>query len=116
GGKVALDIASRSHPAKYHCKHLAPQYFILLRALLMSVRPVSSVTVAHSVPSRRFLFQAPNRCQAGMREQRHFTKPLKLLAGAPGFEPGDGGIKIRCLTAWLRPNPHERGELKARGP
>jgi hypothetical protein len=25
------------------------------------------------------------------------------LAGAPGFEPGDGGIKIRCLTTWLRP-------------
>src|SRR5215207_7503411 len=26
------------------------------------------------------------------------------LAGAPGFEPGYGGIKIRCLTAWLRPS------------
>ena len=26
-----------------------------------------------------------------------------VLAGAPGFEPGDGGIKIRCLTTWLRP-------------
>ena len=26
------------------------------------------------------------------------------LAGAPGIEPGNGGIKIRCLTAWLRPN------------
>ena len=26
------------------------------------------------------------------------------LAGAPGFEPGNGGIKIRCLTAWRRPN------------
>ena len=25
------------------------------------------------------------------------------LAGAPGLEPGNGGIKIRCLTAWLRP-------------
>jgi hypothetical protein len=25
------------------------------------------------------------------------------LAGAPGFEPGNGGIKIRCLTTWLRP-------------
>ena len=25
------------------------------------------------------------------------------VAGAPGFEPGNGGIKIRCLTAWLRP-------------
>ena len=29
---------------------------------------------------------------------------LKSLAGAGGFEPPDGGIKIRCLTAWLRPN------------
>ena len=28
------------------------------------------------------------------------------LAGAPGFEPGNGGIKIRCLTTWLRPNAH----------
>ena len=26
-----------------------------------------------------------------------------MLAGAPGFEPGNGGIKIRCLTTWLRP-------------
>ena len=25
------------------------------------------------------------------------------MAGAPGFEPGNGGIKIRCLTTWLRP-------------
>jgi hypothetical protein len=25
------------------------------------------------------------------------------LAGAPGLEPGNGGIKIRCLTTWLRP-------------
>ena len=30
-------------------------------------------------------------------------KPLRRLAGAPGLEPGNGGIKIRCLTAWLRP-------------
>src|SRR5206468_161664 len=27
----------------------------------------------------------------------------KTLAGAPGFEPGNAGIKIRCLTTWLRP-------------
>ena len=25
------------------------------------------------------------------------------MAGAPGFEPGNGGTKNRCLTAWLRP-------------
>jgi hypothetical protein len=26
------------------------------------------------------------------------------VAGAPGFEPGNGGFKVRCLTAWRRPN------------
>lgn len=35
----------------------------------------------------------------------------KRLVGAPGFEPGNGGIKIRCLTAWLRPNDRKRRNL-----
>ncbi len=26
------------------------------------------------------------------------------VAGIPGFEPGNGGIKSRCLTAWRYPN------------
>ena len=26
-----------------------------------------------------------------------------MPAGAAGFEPAHGGIKTRCLTAWLRP-------------
>ncbi len=26
------------------------------------------------------------------------------MAGVQGFEPWDGGIRIRCLTAWLYPN------------
>ncbi len=30
------------------------------------------------------------------------------LAGAGGIEPPNGGIKIRCLTAWLRPNAPEK--------
>ena len=29
------------------------------------------------------------------------------MAGAGGFEPPNGGIKIRCLTTWLRPNDHQ---------
>ena len=28
---------------------------------------------------------------------------LKQVAGVPGFEPGNTGIKIRCLTTWLHP-------------
>ena len=30
-------------------------------------------------------------------------KHARALAGAPGFEPGYDGIKIRCLTTWRRP-------------
>ena len=25
------------------------------------------------------------------------------MAGLPGFEPGNAGIKIQCLTAWRQP-------------
>ena len=31
------------------------------------------------------------------------------MAGAPGFEPGNGGTKNRCLTAWLRPKASQAG-------
>ena len=37
-------------------------------------------------------------------EHGNALKRPDWLAGAPGFEPGNGGIKIRCLTTWLRPN------------
>src|SRR6266404_4210592 len=33
-----------------------------------------------------------------------WSNPLIHLAGAGGIEPPNGGIKIRCLTAWLRPS------------
>ncbi len=34
----------------------------------------------------------------------HFPKSSDWLAGAGGFEPPYGGIKIHCLTTWRRPN------------
>jgi hypothetical protein len=37
-----------------------------------------------------------------------------VLAGAGGFEPPYRGIKIRCLTTWLRPN--RLGRLTGRPP
>src|SRR5262249_17640077 len=37
------------------------------------------------------------------------------LAGAPGFEPGNGGIKICCLTTGLPPIA-AKGGRKAAGP
>src|SRR5690242_3198454 len=36
------------------------------------------------------------------------------MAGAGGFEPPHGGIKIRCLTAWLRPNASSDGRPAGR--
>ena len=50
---------------------------------------------------------------ATLENKKFNNKLLKtqhyILAGAPGFEPGNGGIKIRCLgptgPATLRHNP-----------
>jgi hypothetical protein len=54
---------------------------------------VRSVRVAAGLPSTFTL----DACRhGGMTELE--------LAGAGGFEPPNGGIKIRCLTTWLRPN------------
>ena len=35
----------------------------------------------------------------------------KTLAGAAGIEPANHGIKTRCLTTWLRPNPARREHI-----
>jgi hypothetical protein len=47
------------------------------------------------------------------RRLSHQTQRPDWLAGAPGFEPGNGGIKIRCLTTWLRPNLPQSAVLGA---
>ncbi len=36
----------------------------------------------------------------------------ETLAGAGGFEPPHGGIKVRCLTTWLRPNGPSGGAAR----
>ena len=33
------------------------------------------------------------------------------MAGAAGIEPANHGIKTRCLTTWLRPNPMRREHI-----
>ncbi len=36
------------------------------------------------------------------------------MAGVPGFEPGNGEIKTRCLTAWRYPNYYLKMVREAR--
>ena len=38
-----------------------------------------------------------------------------FLAGLPGFEPGNAGVKVRCLTAWRQPKMPEIGAKSAHG-
>src|SRR5271155_1469317 len=47
------------------------------------------------------IFGMTRAAPAGKPNNR--VQQVTWLAGAPGFEPGNGGIKIRCLTTWLRP-------------
>ncbi len=47
----------------------------------------------------------PSPLTYGEAERQAFLLLINELAGAGGFEPPYDGIKIRCLTAWRRPNP-----------
>ena len=52
----------------------------------------SSSRVAEEFNAQIFCYQTPRDLEGW------------ILAGAPGFEPGNGGTKNRCLTTWRRPN------------
>ncbi len=58
-----------------------------------------------SAPSRTGRVQSCVRLRLVRRTNSRALPRLGLiLAGAGGFEPPHGGIKIRCRTAWLRPS------------
>jgi hypothetical protein len=82
--------------------------------------PCRPAAKAHRPRFRRATAQARASAPAGCREQEEpAVRERADLAGAPGFEPGNGGIKIRCLTSWLRPNRRlaiGRGRRRARRP
>lgn len=40
----------------------------------------------------------------GLTAGAHLDFSYEVLAGVPGFEPGNDGTKNRCLTTWLHPN------------
>jgi hypothetical protein len=47
---------------------------------------------------------APHRMGWGESQRLDVNLASVDMAGAGGFEPPNGGIKIRCLTTWRRPN------------
>src|SRR5262249_38914211 len=58
----------------------------------------------------RSIQNAPRKMQGTHTEIDYYPRSSHCVAGAGGIEPPNGGIKIRCLTAWLRPNRRERAE------
>jgi hypothetical protein len=66
---------------------------------------VSGIDPRRGLPPAMIYALVPTWCRHDFGSVgKSSTKWLKLLAGAGGFEPPHGGIKIRCLTAWRRPN------------
>lgn len=45
-----------------------------------------------------------NNFAPAVQNEKSESKALGYMAGTVGLEPTNGGVKVRCLTAWLRPN------------
>ena len=50
-----------------------------------------------------FLFRFNKRAKCFPRDFSRLVCAKSLLAGPAGFEPARMGVKVPCLTAWLRP-------------
>ena len=80
-----------------------------ISAELIIVSPVRvAVRVRGTYRGTRFF---PSTQQA--LDKKEFIAFMDYLDGAEGIEPSNGGIKIRCLTAWLRPSADGSGPVKS---
>ncbi len=66
-------------------------------------RRTRPIAAAVSVSNLRRRAQSP-QTRGFSRSRGKSLNSENCVAGAGGFEPPYGGIKIRCLTAWRRPN------------
>src|SRR5712675_2415328 len=65
--------------------------------------PSTIASPARTVTWRFDVKRKSPRFAGFLRRSGHRLEVIEWLAGAGGIEPPNGGIKIRCLTAWLRP-------------
>ena len=96
----------RSKACNSHGVHSLNSYLMLsgVQPATASIGPSTKTKPAQSFQMRGQLnFQTRSKFQF---EQSNLLNKISALtlAGAGGIEPPNGGIKIRCLTAWLRPN------------
>ena len=97
---------TRSKACNSHGVHALNSYLMLsgVQPATASIGPSTKTKPAQSFQMRGQLnFQTRSKFQF---EQSNLLNKISALtlAGAGGIEPPNGGIKIRCLTAWLRPN------------
>ena len=60
----------------------------------------------------RFPVKSAAVCRRFRGRGQRYRARADWLAGAGGFEPPYGGIKIRCLTTWLRPTTQRPGPAR----
>ena len=86
----------------------APPRFELGVELLQSFAlPLGYGAVIHMERTTRFelaTLALARRCSTTEPRPHRYDQTYKGNTGDPGFEPGNDGVKVRCLTAWLIPN------------
>ena len=89
-------------------RHLRTRLLILRRAISETGKPICSPRAKTATP-RPARTGLPSPATKSAANCAHIHAKAKIsgfpecVAGAGGFEPPYGGIKIRCLTAWRRP-------------
>ena len=118
-GWVDLDPTNNLIPGEGHITvGMGPR---LLRTSRRSTAssPAAAITSSRSA-STSFRWSSAATSPMGPRFRGTRAFPIRFahkencVAGAGGFEPPNAGIKIRCLTTWLRPNAPGNGP--GRGP
>ena len=66
---------------------------------LAAPEPKSGASTNFAI-SAAYSLNKPNVIDSAYLFTVSLSLTLQIMAGLPGFEPGDGGIKSRCLTAW----------------
>ena len=105
---------------KTHCVHQVAVCSNQVPADSLRKTGISIGLAGDFAKARPEIWEMGVRRQDRLRERPAFSGPVARglqtsrrrsdwLAGAGGIEPPNGGIKIRCLTAWLRPNAPLQG-------
>ena len=93
--RLSQDTDLTVHDVAREERVTAAYIYALLRFARQENRHISLCAMRHERNERQLAIKIIRTKSA--------VESICYLAGAGGLEPPNGGIKIRCLTTWLRP-------------